>query len=195
MGQTEGGTHHDIVATDDDQAGQGEIDHCEEALPPGVHRGVLIRVGGRSLGKDVERVVHDSPDHGLQRTHNLLCHPLGGILQPAGSIKRVEARRRWRVCVGHASGGSSSTQTDLEKKCRSWKHCLYGLMQSFALKNARQNLHQIRQRADAVRTKSGQAVCRSGSAEGTGVATFADRVQAYAEHRQHHFLSRFYLDT
>ena len=116
MGQTQVATHHDIIAADDDQAGQGEIDHREEALPPGDHHRVLIRVGRRRLGEDVERVVHDGPDHGLQRTHDLLCHPLGSILQPAGGVKRIETHCRWSVCVCTPIGGGSSTQADLKRK-------------------------------------------------------------------------------
>ena len=86
VGQTQVATHHDVIAADDDEAGQGEIDHREEGIPPGDHHRVLIRVGGWRLGQDVERVVHDGPDHGLQRTHELLRHPLGSVLQPAGGI-------------------------------------------------------------------------------------------------------------
>ena len=58
-------TNHHVVATDDDQARQGEIDHGEETLPPGDHGGVLIRISGRRLGENIERVANDGTDHGL----------------------------------------------------------------------------------------------------------------------------------
>ena len=57
VGQAQSAPHDDVVATDHDQAGQGQIDHRQEGIRPGDHRGVLIGVGGRRLGDDVERAM------------------------------------------------------------------------------------------------------------------------------------------
>ena len=115
VGQAELASHDDVVAADDDQAGQGEIDHGEEGRAPGAHRGVLIRIGRRRLGNDVERALQDGVDHGLQGTCDLLRHPLGGVLQPAGDIERVETYRRLGGCAYPLAGGGTRSHTDRQR--------------------------------------------------------------------------------
>ncbi len=80
VGQAEFASHDDVVAANDDEAGQSEIDHGEEGRAPGDHRGVPIGVGRRCLGNDVEWALQDGVHHRLQGARDLLCYPLGGIL-------------------------------------------------------------------------------------------------------------------
>ncbi len=112
MGQAELASHDDVVAADHDQAGQGEIDHGEEGREPGEHRGGLVRIGRRCLGNDVERALQDGVNHGLQGVDDLLGHPLGGVLQPAGDIERVETYRRRGVRARPPTRRGSNSHTN-----------------------------------------------------------------------------------
>ena len=112
MRQAELASQDDVVAANDDEAGQGEIDHGEEGREPGAHCGVLIRVGGRRLRDNIERALQDGVNHRLQGARDLLRHPLGGVLQPAGDIERVEAYHRLGGYSHPLAGGGTRSHAD-----------------------------------------------------------------------------------